>query len=130
MRHSPAKPRIVMVDDEPDFQLILRQWLSPRYETISLPNGEGILEELSELEPDLLILDVGLPGPNGFKLCHKIRTVPRFSALPILFLTASKANDDFMRNLEVGGSAYLNKPVERGPLLATIDELLSAKGAV
>lgn len=123
---TKTKPQVVMVDDDSDFQDILRGWLSGSYDTISLADGEELLSELSTLEPDLIMLDVKLPGPDGFKLCHKIRADERFADTPILFLTSSSANEDFCKYLEVGGSAYLNKPMERGELLRTIQSLIAA----
>ena len=128
MKEAPPlknRPQIVMVDDDRDFQSILRGWLTPRYDTISLADGEELLHELSTLEPDLVVLDVGLPGPDGFKLCHKIRAESRFTQIPILFLTGMSSNRDFCKYLEVGGTAYLTKPVDRSQLLAEIHSLLA-----
>lgn len=122
--------RIVMVDDEPDFLTIARTWLEPKYETISLTDGHDLLNQLEAHEPDLLILDVRLPGLDGFKLCRRIRADRRFQSLPVLFLTASHSDLDFFRNLEVGGTSYLTKPVSRKELLARVQELLEpAKAA-
>lgn len=126
MTTKTKKPQILLVDDDMDFQYILRQWLKSRYETISLSSGEELLDEVRSLDPDLIILDVRLPGPDGFKLCRRIRSDSRFAGTPILFLTASHSNEDFIKNLEVGGTAYITKPVERQRLLAEIHQLLSA----
>jgi len=115
--------RIVIVDDEPDFLRLMREYLVPAYDLVSLMNGEGILEELESLDPDLLILDVRLPGPDGFALCRSIRKIPRFALLPILFLTSSSVDADFIRGLDSGGSSYMTKPVSRRRLLARIAEL-------
>ncbi len=113
MIKSPSTTkRIVMVDDEPDFFSIVRDWLEPRYELVPLTDGSNLLEELEGLDPDLLILDIRLPGPDGFKLCRQVRSQARFASLPILFLTASHNEGDFLRNLEAGGSSYLTKPPE------------------
>jgi CheY-like chemotaxis protein len=116
--------RIVMVDDDQDFQLILRSWLSPEYDLVSLSSGEGLLDELAELEPDLVMLDVLMPGPNGYKLCRRIRSDRRFSDLPILFLTGCASDDDFVQHLDAGGTAYLTKPITRRQLLAKVRELV------
>ena len=116
--------RIVIVDDEPDFLTIVQTWLEPRYELIAFTDGDGLLTQLDLLEPDLLILDVRLPGIDGFKLCQRIRADRRFQALPILFLTASHSDLDFFKNLEVGGTCYLTKPVSRRELLGRVKHLL------
>ena len=124
IKQAKETRRIVMVDDEPDFLTIAQTWLEPKYELVPFTDGSSLLSHLSTLEPDLLILDVRLPGTDGFKLCRRIREDRRFRSLPVLFLTASHNDLDFFRNLEVGGSSYLTKPVSRKELLARIQELL------
>jgi DNA-binding response OmpR family regulator len=124
LKQAKRTHRIVMVDDEPDFLTIAETWLEPKYDLVSFTDGADLMSQLSALEPDLLILDVRLPGLDGFKLCRRIRADRRFQSLPILFLTASHSDIDFFRNLEVGGTSYLTKPVSRKELLARIKELL------
>lgn len=113
-----------MVDDDSDFQAIVRKWLSPRYDHWGLTNGTDLIEYLEAAEPDLIMLDVKMPGPDGFKLCKQIRSDRRFANTPILFLTGCKEDEDFIHNLDVGGTAYLTKPVERKDLLAMLRELV------
>jgi CheY-like chemotaxis protein len=127
MEKSLEKPRILMVDDDSDFQDIVRKWLSPRYDHWGLINGADLLENLEASQPDLVILDVRMPGPDGFELCRRIRSDGRFAHLPILFLTGCKEDEDFIKNLDVGGTAYLTKPVERKDLLAMVQELVPEK---
>lgn len=124
MTLDDEKLKVLMVDDDPDFQTIVRDWISPRYEHIGLLSGEDLLEEIAGIEPDLIILDVRMPGPSGFKLCSRIRADQRSRDLPILFLTGCKEDTDFIKNLDVGGTAYLTKPVSRKRLLSRLDELL------
>ncbi len=118
------KPRVLMIDDDPDFQMIVRAWLADRYEHIALSGGEDLLEQLSGLEPDLVILDVQMPGPDGFRLCRRIRGDARFVDLPVVFLTGCKEDEAFIKNLDVCGTAFLTKPVERKRLLALLGELV------
>src|SRR5208283_3655994 len=87
MQKTLEKPRILMVDDDNDFQGIVQKWLSPRYDHMGLANGADLTEYLEADEPDLVILDVRMPGPDGFELCKQIRSDSRFADLPILFLT-------------------------------------------
>jgi DNA-binding response OmpR family regulator len=119
------RPQVLMVDDDRDFQSILRGWLAPRFDTVSLSDGEELFHELSSLEPDLVIMDVNLPGPDGFRLCRKLRSMERLVRVPVLFLTGLNANEDFLKYLEVGGTAYLTKPVERVQLLGAVEGLLA-----
>ena len=126
MRTPDKRRRVVMVDDDDDYRLIVREWLAQRYDVVSLPDGENLIEELFVVQPDLVLLDVSMPGPNGFTLCERIRSEPAFQKLPVLFLTSSVKNADFVANLDAGGSAYLTKPVEPADLMARIQELLPA----
>jgi DNA-binding response OmpR family regulator len=118
------RPRILLVDDDPDFRLILRSWLAPHYDTASMSDGDWLLDEAAVFQPDLFILDVNLPGPDGFSLCRKIRSDSRFSRTPILFITGLITTEAFVRHLETGGSGYLTKPLERKLLLDNVKLLL------
>jgi CheY-like chemotaxis protein len=124
MKTDTKKLRIVMVDDDDDLQEIVRGWLTPGYEHVPLSNGNNLAELLAGLAPDLLILDVRMPGRDGFNLCGALRRDGRFDSLPILFLTGAKEDMDFAANLNAGGSAFLTKPVARGALLRAIEDLV------
>lgn len=129
MPKAPSRTRrILIVDDEPDFVELTRSWLEPHYELVGLGDGSGLAEQIEALEPELLILDVRLPGLDGFKLCKRLRADQRFRSLPILFLTASHSDIDFFRNIESGGTAYMTKPVTRTELLDKVKELLEENG--
>lgn len=115
-------PVVVLIDDEPDFLSLARGWLVPRFDVTTLDEGEDVVEVLIGLEPDLVVLDVNME-PDGFTLAKQIRAQAALREVPLLFLTASKSDADFMRNLDVGGSAYLTKPVTRRKLSAMVSEL-------
>lgn len=123
MSPDDEKPTIVMVDDEKEFLALVERWAEPEFEFVGKTDGEGLIDELEGLEPDLLVLDVRMPGVDGFELCRRVRADGRFRALPVLFLTGSREDEDFLKNLRVGGSAYLSKPVGRRQLLALFREL-------
>lgn len=115
-------PVVVLIDDEPDFLSLARGWLAPRFEVTALDEGEDVVEVLIGLEPDLVVLDVNME-PNGFTLAQQMRAQPALREVPVLFLTASKSDADFMRNLDVGGAAYLTKPVSKRKLVEMVAEL-------
>jgi CheY-like chemotaxis protein len=121
-----SRPRILAVDDDPDFLRMLSLMLQPRYDVECLTGGTDLLMQLDVLRPDAVILDVHMPGVDGFSLCRAIRSDPRFAGLPVLFLTASQVDDDFIKNLRVGADAWLNKPVGRQALVNRLRELLAA----
>ncbi len=123
-RIAKDKPRVLAVDDESAFLSVLRTFLAPRYDVICLSRAESLPEMLEDFQPDLVILDVRMPGTSGFALCRQIRADPRFSHLPVLFLTACQDDVDFAKNLAAGGTAYLTKPVAWRELLAKVKEVL------
>lgn len=127
MRAQKERPRIVVVDDERDFLEIMRESLSSRYDVECFSNPVGILDELSALEPDLLIFDLNMPEMNGIRLCEQVRQDPRLADTPVLFLTHSRTNEDFIQTLEVGANAFLNKPLRQRDLHARIQEVLAQR---
>ena len=125
MPAAERRPQVVMVDDDPDFRCIVSGWLKDRFDTVMLADGAELGDALGKLAPDLVILDVRMPGANGFTLCRELRAHGRCRDTPILFLTASTDFDDFRKNLVAGGTGYLEKPVAREDLLTKIDALLA-----
>lgn len=117
-------PRVLIVDDEPDFGFLVARWLSPRYRAFALTDGRDLLWELENDPASLLILDVRIPGQDGFELCRRVRDDARFAALPVLFLTGSREEDIYLRNLKAGGTGYLAKPVGRTQLLNAVEALV------
>jgi DNA-binding response OmpR family regulator len=126
MARENDKPTVVMVDDEKDFLDIVGRWASPEYEFVGLTDGAELLAELEGLNPSLIVLDLNLPGESGFSLCRRVRADRRFDAVPVLFLTGSREDEDFLRNMRAGGTAYVTKPIGRRQLLALFGELTGA----
>ncbi|HRY28768.1 MAG TPA: response regulator [Elusimicrobiota bacterium] len=121
---KPKKPRVVWADDDLSLQIVMREVFEPHFELLYYSRGENLLAEIDGLHPDIIILDVDMPGVNGFDVCRQIRSKKGLSAVPILFLTASRADQDYIKNRLVGGTAYLTKPMMPDDLLAKIRQLL------
>jgi len=117
--------RILIVDDEPNIVISL-EYLMKRegYEVTVATDGEGALEALPRVVPDLVILDVMLPRLNGFDVCRRIRAEPRWRGLKILMLTAKGRETEVARGLEVGADAYVTKPFSTRELVAQIGAML------
>jgi len=122
-----GKPLIVWVEDNRDYQAVVRDWLLPDFDVVTYENGEAFLDEIEDVEPDLVMLDVRLPGPDGFRLCRRLRADPRLRSVPILFLTSCEDDDAYIAHLDVGGSAFVTKPVEKAQLLAAIRGLVDGE---
>ena len=114
--------RILIVEDDNDIVDVLRRTLRAEgYEVRSGGDGPQGLEIASEFMPDLVVLDLGLPGMDGLEVCAKLR---EDSEVPILMLTARADTEDRVTGLDAGADDYLVKPFERTELLARIRALL------
>jgi DNA-binding response OmpR family regulator len=120
---ATEKPRVLLLDDERDFHALVRDWLARDYLYQGLEDGRRLLETMASFKPSVVVLDVKLPGSDGFELCRAVRSDERFRDVPVLFLTGCTQAADFMKTLQAGGTAYLMKPVSRKQLLAAVAEL-------
>jgi CheY-like chemotaxis protein len=125
MPDRESRLRVLVVDDDKGFLELMRMWLSPRHEVLCSRDGSDLLEDLDAFQPDLVILDVHMPDPNGFALCRRIRAHPRHGRVPVLFLTASEEDPDFQEHLASKGNGYLMKPVQEREVLLTVKDMVS-----
>jgi class 3 adenylate cyclase len=119
---------VLAVDDNPADLALLRK-LIPRlgYGTIEASDGLKALELIRERQPDLVLLDVMIPGLDGFEVCRRVRSQPEFAGLPILMLTALDQASDLAAGLEAGANDFLAKPFNEVELTARVRSLLRTK---
>lgn len=108
--------KILVVDDEPNNLQVLRQILKDYYQLMFASNGERALEAAVKHVPDLVLLDIMMPGMNGYQVCEKLRTNAATQHIPVIFVTAMSEVDDEARGFDVGGVDYIQKPVS-GPIV-------------
>jgi len=114
---------ILIVDDEPDIREILVAILSEEgYHMDFAENGLDGYEKARELIPDLIILDVMMPGMNGFEVCRKIRTEPPLAQVPIIIVTAIDDDGYRSRSIESGANDFLSKPFDIYELIEKVRE--------
>ncbi|HSJ97052.1 MAG TPA: response regulator transcription factor, partial [Myxococcota bacterium] len=121
---APAirRPRLLLVEDSARLAASIRDYLERHhYEVFIEGDGLAVAERFERLRPDLVILDLMLPGKDGLTLCRELR---RHDRIPILILTAKGENIDQVLGLEMGADDYVVKPVEPRVLLARIEALL------
>jgi two-component system, cell cycle response regulator DivK len=105
-------PKILVVEDSPDNMKLFRTVLTLKgHEVTGLPGGEGLLETIERTTPDLVLMDIQLPGQDGFALLREIRQ-SAFSALRVVALTAHAMTGDRERALEAGFDGYITKPID------------------
>lgn len=114
--------RILLVEDDETLQLTIRYNLERAgHEVLAVSDGESALERAATLRPDLVVLDVMLPGLDGFEVCRRLR---ERSTVPILILTARDDEIDRVLGLEIGADDYLTKPFSMRELTARVKALL------
>ena len=114
--------RILIVDDEPRYlRLLEANLLTKEYEVFTAKDGEEALESFSANPVDLILLDVMLPGMDGFAVCQRIR---QFSNVPIIMLTAKDNEVDLVNGLDAGADDYMTKPFSIRELMARIKAFL------
>lgn len=120
--------RILVVDDSPAGLRLMRDRLGHAgYDARGVVAGLQALDMAREWLPDLVLLDVMMPGMDGFETCRQLRMVPGMEAVPIVMLTALDASDERVRGLNVGADDFVSKPVETAELMARVRAQLRAK---
>ncbi|NWG27669.1 MAG: response regulator transcription factor [Ignavibacteriaceae bacterium] len=112
--------KILLVDDEPDIVEFLKYNLErENFNVIESFRGEEALRMLKE-KPDLILLDIMMPGMNGYEVCRKIKENNQFKEIPVVFLTALSQENDEIKGLEAGGSDFIKKPISPPKLIARV----------
>ncbi|HEX6249267.1 MAG TPA: response regulator [Nocardioidaceae bacterium] len=122
-----ASPRVLMVDDQPANLRLLEAILVPRgYDVHSAASGEEALKVIAESEVDLVLLDIVMPGMDGYEVCRRIREQADTAYLPVVMVTAS-GNEQKVKALEAGADDFLTKPIDKSELLARVASLARIK---
>lgn len=118
--------KILIVEDDATIRTLLEMALlgAGFKEVKSSPRGDDGLTEARRMKPDLVLLDLMLPGLDGFTVARRIREAPELAATKIIMLTARTQNEDIVRGLECGADDYVTKPFDRQVLLARVRAVL------
>lgn len=128
---SADGPRILIVDDVPQNLQVLAGILAQFSGHLSAAtDGPSALELARRESPDLILLDVTMPGMDGFEVCRQLQAEPQTHDIPVIFLTARTQSEDLVRGFEVGAVDYVNKPFHPPELLARVRTHLALKAAL
>jgi CheY-like chemotaxis protein len=128
MAESSRPTRLLLVEDNELNRDMLGRRLARRgFQVITALDGQSAISEAKASRPDLILMDMGLPGMNGWDATRKIKADPETCTIPVLALTAHALNSDREQALTAGCDAFETKPVELERLLTTIQELLLAR---
>ncbi|RLE44763.1 response regulator [Candidatus Woesearchaeota archaeon] len=129
----PKQIKILVIDDDPDVHTLVRKILEPKsYDVVCAYNGEEGLRKVVEERPDLIILDVIMPGKHGFEVCRELKTDEKyhfFSNIPVLMLTVypedrEKMHLSMREGMMMEAEDYLQKPVDPQELINRVEDLL------
>ena len=126
VQHPPVT--ILAVDDEPEGLFALEQLLkSAGYDVVGAASGEETLEKVASHAPDLILLDINLPGVDGYEVTKTLKADPQLRYIPIVLLTAKSTLEDITFGLQQGADGYIAKPYRKEELLARVSAALRTK---
>ena len=121
-----AAYRILTVDDDEAIRLLVRENLELcEFEVVEAASGREALQVIAAAPPDLIILDVRMPPPDGWDVLRILRGHPETEALPVVMLTVLADDTNVARGWDIGADFYLSKPFEPGELLSVVKRLLT-----
>ena len=117
--------KILIVDDEPNIVIPLQFLMEQNgYRTLVAQSGEEALEMISKEKPDLVLLDIMLPGVDGFEVCEIVRLNPEWRNTRIIFLTAKGRDVDIAKGMVLGADEYITKPFSNQQIIDAVTKLL------
>ena len=116
---------MVVDDDVRMLRMIRRTMELEGYQVVMASNGETAIDVLDEVIPDLVLLDIMMPGMDGYNVCHRIR---EFSLMPIIMVTAKVDDEAKIKGLDIGADDYITKPFSAGELAARVKAVLRRSG--
>jgi two-component system cell cycle response regulator len=123
--------RVLVVDDNfYNVKLLEAKLQIAGCEVATAFNGEEALAKIEQSQPAIVLLDVMMPGMSGYDVCRRLRQAPATAKLPVVLVTALDKPSDRQAGLEAGADEFITKPVDEALLLATMQRLLAARGAL
>jgi CheY-like chemotaxis protein len=123
-----ARPRILVVDDDPETRVMVDLAIRDQFEVAKASNGMEAIERLVDCEPDLMLVDIMMPKMNGYQLLQSIRRNPLFREMPVVVLSAKSSPRDRDYAAKLGATAYLAKPYQVEELLQALRVITAATG--
>ena len=122
------KGTILYVEDNPDNRLLVKRiLLSEDYSLLEATDAAEALDVLERTHPDLILMDINMPGVDGYTLTAKIKALPGFERVPILAVTANVMRGDKEKTLEAGCDGYIQKPLDVDELTREIERFISRR---
>lgn len=125
---ASSKQTVMIVDDIADNRMLLECLLEDEYDTLSVSSGQECLKNLSEESlPSLVLLDIRMPGMDGFEVCQQMKNNQNTRNVPIIFVTAETAQEEKLKGYEYGADDFVSKPFDQDELFAKIRRTINSK---
>lgn len=125
---AETPPRVLVVEDEPIILRLLQVNLRLQgFEVVACSNGEDALRRAEEHPPDVAVLDIVLPGIDGFEVCRRLRATAATAEVPVIMVTAQAQAEDRERGYALGVHEYVTKPFEPTELVALVRDALAGR---
>ena len=122
--------RVLVADDDPDILKVVSANLKAEGITVdAVPNGLQALARAAQNPPDLMILDIGMPGRNGLEVLEALRSRPETANIPVVFLTARSSDADIWEGWKAGAAYYLTKPFDTAQLMHFVNSMFDHKSS-
>lgn len=119
-----ARKKILLIDDTASFLYILNHMLSDDYDKIFAKNGEEGLDMAKEIMPDLILLDIVMPGISGYDVLKTLKADEEMKHIPVVLITGNDSEIDKSKGHELGATAYITKPFKKAVVKKTIESVL------
>ncbi len=121
--------RVLVIDDEPEITEIVETFLTEAGYQVAVENSPlEAVNKAQQFKPDVILLDIMMPGVDGYDICQQIKADPQFSGVPIIFLTGKDRSDDMGRSFRSGGDMFIKKPFSCERLLEIVNIVLLSTG--
>ncbi len=128
MKKNDKQAQLLFVDDKPESVAVLINKLENLNFSISVASdGQEAIELAKSLHPDIIIMDVFMPGMDGYETCQQLKLNENTSEIPVIFITAYADKASMLRGFEVGGVGHVTKPLQYEELIACINEHLTVQ---
>ena len=122
--------RVLVIDDEVEITDIVSEFLTGAgYEVVCLNDTQGWFEHVSSFQPDMILLDIGMPGEDGYAVCSQLKADPTSAKIPVVFLTGKDRHDDQGRSFKSGADMFIKKPFSGERLLGIVEIVLASAGS-
>ncbi|HTM43441.1 MAG TPA: response regulator [Polyangiaceae bacterium] len=116
--------RVLVVEDDPAISMLITRALEQQYDVTAVADGNAAVQQATEDKPDLILLDVNLPGMDGFEVCQSLKSDARFRRTPVIFVTARDRPADTIKGIQAGARHYIFKPFRLEDLMSKVRRAL------